>query len=820
MRKIIDQQVRRNDAGISAIKTICNVHGVNIERNIIEDAVPLDQNGASLSNMQQFLEDYGFETEFRLLDIQSINGNYADIKDFFPCITPVKNKDSVQYVVIDEIYKEKLSILDPSKQESYKLSVQQFRKQAHFKASYLDYASEEEKLHILLQKELNKRAIVLPLDPTKRQLMEMHNKLNYFKYVDEHFGFKSKEAGTAFLKDLLFNQELNHIPEHFRTMEVSGTQIEIKAPFILTVKKKRDIVIPEGPKENGRSVYMQLYKSVGHIKELWFIFLSTILLAAFISYIAVFIDQILIDHILPSYQLGTLQLFAIGVGIFYLIETIFKIYSKFVSIHLSATLDRFFLGTFDAKLNTFSMRYLGSFKRGDLIERMRDSMKLKSFFVKFFSQVLVNVIIATFSLFFLVLINWQLSLLVLLVLVLFAFQFVYFTPLIEKLERKRYIRKADYVSKFIEKIDGIQVVKSLGLESYSSQQIKTRVDALIDVYIESKYVGLANTVISSLIVSFATLALIVLTSRELILYNSISLGMIITFVALSKKIFNAFSKLLNANLSLQEHKVILQRFFDFNENKTQKRDNEYSKQNKSGKIYNDFKTYQDLSKIKTFEFEKFNVNKVSFSYDPDQPILKKVSMEICKGDKIWIQGKNGSGKSTLCKLVTQLYTPDSGDLLINDVHIGMYDTKAVSKKIALIAGKDILFNDTLLFNITFGKKVDIRELIEYAKMINLYEFINEKPDKFDFMIHENGKNLSTGQRRKILLLRAMMLDAEVIILDEVFNGIDKESKERAEFMLDLIEDKTIVIISHMPVSRMTFNKKYLVENGVLIDQNA
>ena len=571
MRKIIDRQVRRNDAGISAIKTICNVHGVNIDRNVIEDGVPLDQEGASLTNMQQFLEDYGFETKFRLLDIQSINGNYADIKDFFPCITPIKNKDSIQYVVIDEISKDKLSVLDPAIQEEYKLSVQQFRKQAYFKSSYLDYASEEEKIQILLQKKLDKRGIVLPENLTKKQLMDMHNKLNYFNYMDVHFGFKNEAAGTAFLKDLLFNQELHHIPNHFRTMEVSGDQIEIKAPFILTVKKKTDVVIPKSPNEK-RSVYMQLYKSVGHIKELWFIFLSTILLAAFISYIAVFIDQILIDHILPSYQLGTLQLFAIGVGIFYFIEMVFKVYSKFVSIHLSATLDRFFLGTFDAKLNNFSMRYLGSFKRGDLIERMRDSMKLKSFFVKFFSQVLVNVIIATFSLFFLVLINWQLSLLVLLVLVLFAFQFVYFTPLIEKLERKRYVRKADYVSKFIEKIDGIQVVKSLGLESYSSQQIKTRVDALIDVYIESKYVGLANTVISSLIVSFATLILIVLTSRELILYNTISLGMIITFVALSKKIFNAFSKLLNANLSLQEHKVILQRFFDFNENKTEKRE--------------------------------------------------------------------------------------------------------------------------------------------------------------------------------------------------------------------------------------------------------
>jgi len=211
---------------------------------------------------------------------------------------------------------------------------------------------------------------------------------------------------------------------------------------------------------------------------------------------------------------------------------------------------------------------------------------------------------------------------------------------------------------------------------------------------------------------------------------------------------------------------------------------------------------------------------IGFAYHDDKMIVDEVNFSIKKGEKIWIKGENGSGKSTLCKVMGLLYEPTNGELLFNGKGMSIFPREKMRSKIIFISGDDILFNETLLFNITFGRKVDMELLIEYAKVINFYSFINSKPDKFNFPIHENGRNLSTGQRRKVLLLRALMMNADLIILDEIFNGMDQVSKDRAETLVALLEDKAFVIVSHMQVNKITFDQKFIIYDGRLLVQDA
>jgi len=300
----------------------------------------------------------------------------------------------------------------------------------------------------------------------------------------------------------------------------------------------------------------------------------------------------------------------------------------------------------------------------------------------------------------------------------------------------------------------------------------------------------------------ASLLIITLTSRQMILYNTISLGMIITFVALSGKIFRAFSSLLDANLSLQTHQIILKRFFDFAEPKKGNFEQNAAQE-----------AVAKANKIKEFELEKIQVQNVFFTYDTEKMILDDVHFELEKGDRIWIEGSNGSGKSTLCKILCMLYEPTKGEVLINDIGASMYDERRLKEKIILVSGEDLIFNNTLLFNVCFGKEVDWQQLIAYTKVLNLYDFINKKEEKFNFILHENGRNLSTGQRRKILLLRALMSNAQVVMLDEIFNGMDKISKLKAEYLINLINNKTFIIISHIPIGEVNINKKYVLKDG-------
>ncbi len=181
-----------------------------------------------------------------------------------------------------------------------------------------------------------------------------------------------------------------------------------------------------------------------------------------------------------------------------------------------------------------------------------------------------------------------------------------------------------------------------------------------------------------------------------------------------------------------------------------------------------------------------------------------------------MQGTNGSGKSTLSKLSSFLYEPTEGQIFCNDMISTAYHPRRLMDKVVLVTNEDIIFNDTILFNMTLGQPVEMAQIIEYTKALNLYEFINTKAEQFDFVVHENGRNLSTGQRKKLLLLRGLFSPSEIVILDEIFYGMDKESKIKAEQIIEFTSHKTFVVISHEDINHIRFNKHFQIANGELL----
>lgn len=796
---MVDQQLRHNDCGISAIKTICNLLEVNVDREVIKSQVPLSQQGATIGGLSKFFNDYGFKTRFKLLDINTVNDNENPLDGWFPAIMPVKSEGGLHYIVLNDLSKGKFSVYDPAKDKPYKLTVSELKSKAYFSSSYLDFASFDDKIRLIIGHELSQRGIALNTQNLPKELAVIYfNKITYASYVSESFGFKDAAAEKAFYEDLLFNQELKNLPKHFQNAKLEGNQLRLKTPLLLSVSKDAPIEAIRNEAGKDENIYVKLIKSISGIKGLWYIFLSTTIISSLISYLAVFVNQILIDHILPSYQLHVLTLFAIGLGVFELFMLCLSIYKRYVSIHLGNLLDKYFLSVFDARLNTHSIRFLQSFRRGDLSERLSDSMKIKKFFMRLFSKIFVNLMVALISTFILFAINWKLSLLVVLVMGIFVIMYKVITPIIKRLEQERFKMKADLFSKFIEKIDGLQVIKTHGLETYSSRNIAEKVDGMIQISTKGKYVSLVNSTVSSVVIMVFSLIIIVSLSKEMILFNLITLGQIITFMALSAKIFSAAKRLLDANIDIQEHQVILNRFFDFS-------NDPFAKPEISTK-----------NRIENFEFEHIEVKKVSFGYVQEVNILTNINFKISKSDKVWIQGSNGSGKSTFCKIISFLYEPSEGKIYCNDLVSTAYHPKQLRENIVLVTNEDIIFNDTMLFNITLGASISMEKIIDYTQKLNLYDLIDSKPEQFDFIIHENGKNLSTGQRKKVLLLRALFSPAPIIILDEIFYGMDKNSKKQAERLIDETMDKTFIIISHEDISNIHFNKHYQISDGKLL----
>ncbi|NUY82134.1 ATP-binding cassette domain-containing protein [Flavobacterium sp. MAH-1] len=790
-----DPQLKSNDCGISAVKTLFNLSGKSISRKYIEQSLPLEEKGSRIADLKDFLDKHGFETKFRLLDVNSVQQDLEKLEAMLPFILPIQNKKGLHYVVAGGLKGKKVRIFDPTKGREYYLSLQEIKKLAHFNKNHWDLAETEDKILSICSQDLAEYKVNVASAIEENGHATLFNKLTYFKYLKENFGFKDSIAEKHFLYDLLKNQDISSVPHNFKTLQYDKGKLRNNSPMILTAKaSEQPPIVADYPEEEKKSLYWQLFKQLGEHRKLWYIYIFAALFSATTAQIAVFTNQILIDEVLPTYNINTLVLFAIGLGIYKLFDLGTTIYKNFVSMHLGNILDRHFLASFDEKINNSSLSYIQTFKKGDLMERVSDSLKLKSFFMKFFTGMLVDICVSIYSLGILFFIDAKLTMVVVAVMVVFVLWFKFITPYLKQNERMRYMRKADFLSKMMEKVDGLQVIKSFKIERFHSDKIFTSVNDYLKIQLRNGFVDLVNKIVVAVIIVLASVLIIVMLTKSAITTQLITLGQIVTFIALSSKIFSSLKGILDDNMNLQENEVILKRYLDFDE-KT--------------KVSNN-KGIEDFS-IHKIEFKNLN-----YGYVPNELVLKDINLKIRIGEKIKIEGQNGSGKSTFSKILTTLYHPNSGHILINSRDKKFYDEEKMRDKILLVTNEDILFNDTIYNNIALGKHIPIAEIIDKARLINFYDFIAGKEDGLEFMISENGKNLSTGQRKKILLLRAIFSTAEFIILDEVLSGMDQESRNNVERLIEEdADEKTYIIISHEPIHNINFTKRYKIKDGEL-----
>jgi ATP-binding cassette, subfamily B, bacterial HlyB/CyaB len=795
----IEQQLKQNDCGISAVKIIYNLYNIHINRSYIEENIYLTEEGSSLQDIKDFFDKQQFSASINLLDLNSLKFNPEKIAKYTPCILPVKNSQGQHFVVVTGARKNKLQVLDPAKGVSYNWSLSELMNHAHIATANYDYVSNSQ----VLQQVINQEVALYDIrgdEVGEYDKAEVLNKLTYFSYLKENFGFANAEAEKRFLRDLLFNQQIDVLPKQFRTLKLSNAKLRISAPVVLTVNKSKEIALPTTNAASAvakpPSPYGRLFKELKPYHKLWSIYIASALFAAFIAQITIFSNQILIDNILPSYNLNILVLFAIGLGMFRIFDLILSLYKSFISIHLANIFDNFFLTSFIEKLNTFSIRYIHTFSRGDLTERVKDSLQLKTFFIRFFTNIMIDAFVTLYSLFILFIIDWKIALIVVAVLSIFVVWFYLITPYIRDNEKRRFLEKSSMFSSIFENIDGLQVIKSFRLEGLFMQRLSPKIKSILNIQRKVRYVSLINSGVINFIIIIAGILILVFLSQNAITAKNISVGQIITFLALSRQVFASVSSILDENLDLQENSIILHRYFDFSEaNKIEAT---------SSNIH---------SKIKSFELNTIEFRNVAFHYIPQRPVFSNLNVVIEKGDKIRLEGSNGAGKSTFCKVLSLLYTPDTGDIFINNEKYTFYNKASLRKKILLVSNEDILFNDTLGYNISFNYQTSTSAVLSLAKEIGLYEFIAAKPEGLDFIIYEQGRNLSTGQRKKILMMRALLSSAELIILDETLSGIDKESKEKIEAYINSQTERAFIIISHEPLPNIQFSKTLMMHNG-------
>ena len=211
---------------------------------------------------------------------------------------------------------------------------------------------------------------------------------------------------------------------------------------------------------------------------------------------------------------------------------------------------------------------------------------------------------------------------------------------------------------------------------------------------------------------------------------------------------------------------------------------------------------------------------VSFAYEKDpKTILDGVSLRIPKGSMVALVGESGGGKSSLVRLVQRLYDPTDGAILWDGVDIRDVRLADLKKMIALVTQETVLFNDTIRYNISYGKPDATQEELEDAARIAFAaDFIDELPEKYDTFVGERGIFLSGGQRQRIAIARAVLVDAPVLILDEATSALDAESERLVQKALNnLMQNKTSIVIAHRLSTVRKADLIVVMERGRIVE---
>ncbi|MCK5784269.1 MAG: ABC transporter ATP-binding protein [Desulfobacterales bacterium] len=383
-----------------------------------------------------------------------------------------------------------------------------------------------------------------------------------------------------------------------------------------------------------------------------------------------------------------------------------------------------------------------------------------------------------------------------------VFASFYFAGIARDVYRVLRIKVAEINSKFSETIEGIRIIQLFRKENENYRRFKQLNHENYIAGIKQVQVFAVFMPVIELLGS-AALAIVIFYGGGSVISQNISLGSLIAFISYMKMFFRPIRDIAEKHNIMQNAMASAERIFLILDSRDI--------------IPESVKTQlPELKQISELEFKD-----VSFSYMPDEPVLKNISFTIQPGESVAVVGPTGAGKTSLINLIVRFYDPTSGSVLLNNVDIREYESAIIRSKMALVMQDPFLFSGTVYDNIVFGKPdISESELENILSVSYCKSFIETLPDGIHTVLSEGVTQLSSGQRQLISMARAIAQNPDLIILDEATSYIDSGSEQIIQKALfSLMQTRTSIIIAHrLSTARnadkiMVLNKGRIIETG-------
>ena len=222
----------------------------------------------------------------------------------------------------------------------------------------------------------------------------------------------------------------------------------------------------------------------------------------------------------------------------------------------------------------------------------------------------------------------------------------------------------------------------------------------------------------------------------------------------------------------------------------------------------------------SFDKTDIEFKNVSFSYDNKRNVLNKINFKIPSGSSLAIVGPTGAGKSTISRLLFRFYDVSSGSILVNGKDVRDITQVSLRKNIGVVPQDTVLFNDTIYYNLSYGKiNADEKEIWEVARRAKLSELIKTLPDGMSTVVGERGLKLSGGEKQRVAIARTLLKNPPILILDEATSSLDTLTEKEIKVSLNnLAKKRTSIIIAHRLSTIVDADKILVFEKGNIIEQ--
>jgi len=224
--------------------------------------------------------------------------------------------------------------------------------------------------------------------------------------------------------------------------------------------------------------------------------------------------------------------------------------------------------------------------------------------------------------------------------------------------------------------------------------------------------------------------------------------------------------------------------------------------------------YRSVSTVSKIEYDN-----VDFSYTDEETVLRGISFSVERDEFIAFVGQSGAGKSTIISLLVRMYDPDRGEIRADGVDISEYDIEQWRDRIAVVRQDPYIFNDTLANNVTVGNRDATQREIERAcKIAKVDEFLDELPNGYNSQLGDEGVRLSGGQQQRVSLARALLKDADFLVLDEATSNLDSNLEKEVQAAIESMDsDYGIIVIAHRLSTVKNADRIYTVDDGEIIE---